>query len=166
MRWSTVLPGITVVGAVEEATTEGPTMTSANIDRMPLPALMIGCLFAATLAIGANTVAHPAIAGAERVWDVEDYDNCMDDQSGSQLDLSINAQRAFHAYCCNRSGGVFIDDGYLGKCLAPPAEPASGPRQLPGNVQIPTDIATAPTVNQAPTRVPPGIATAPTATAP
>src|SRR5512142_273891 len=82
MRWSTVLPGITVVGAVEEATTEGPTMTSANIDRMPLPALMIGCLFAATLAIGANTVAYPAIAGAERVWDVEDYDNCMDDQSG------------------------------------------------------------------------------------
>ena len=43
-----------------------------------------------------------------------------------------------------------------------PAEPASGSRQLPGNVQIPSDIATAPTVTKAPPRpirVPSDIAT-------
>lgn len=130
--------------------------------RQLLPAAVV----AVALATGANTVAYSAIASAERVWDIEDYDNCMADQTGNQLDLSINDQKAFHAYCCSRSGGVFVDDGYLGKCVAPPAEPASGTRQLPGNVHIPSDIATAPVVTQAPpTRVPSGIATAPTVTA-
>jgi hypothetical protein len=104
-----------------------------------------------------------AVANAEKVWDIEDYDMCVADQTGNQLDLSINDQKAFHAYCCNRSGGIFVDDGYLGKCVAPPAEPASGPRQLPGNVHIPTDIAIAP-LTKAPSRpMPVDVATVSTA---
>jgi hypothetical protein len=130
--------------------------------RQLLPAAVV----AVALATGANTVTYSAIASAERVWDIEDYDTCEADQTENQLDLSINSQKAFHVYCCNRSGGIFVDDGYLGKCVAPPAEQASGTRQLPGDVHIPSDIATAPVVTQAPpTQVASGIATAPTETA-
>lgn len=120
--------------------------------------LLPGAVIAVALATGANTVAYSAIASAERVWDVEDYDNCVADPTGSQLDLSINSQRTFHAYCCSRSGGIFIDDGYLGRCVAPPAESTSGTRLPPGNANIPSDIATAPVVTQAPpTRVLSGV---------
>ena len=122
--------------------------------------------FSAVLMAAAAVAALPstgltAVASAERVWDIEDYDNCTSDQTGDQLDLSINAQKAFNAYCCNRSGGIFVDDGYLGKCVAPPAEAGSGPRQLPGSVHIPTDIATAPLPDKSPrpTRVPSDITT-------
>ncbi len=131
--------------------------TAPKVNRVKYAAMLLGAL-----AVAATPLAYPASATAQRVWDIEDYDNCVADQTGSQLDLSINDQKAFHAYCCNRSGGVFIDDGYLGKCVAPPAEPASGSRQLPGNVQIPSDIATAPTVTKEPPRpirVPSDIAT-------
>jgi hypothetical protein len=137
-------------------------MTQSTAPKMTSVKVKYAAMLLGVLAVAATPLAFPASATAERVWDIEDYDNCVADPTGSQLDLSINDQRAFHAYCCNRSGGVFIDDGYLGKCVAPPAEPASGSRQLPGNAQIPSDIATAPTVTKVPPRpiqVPSDIAT-------
>jgi hypothetical protein len=123
---------------------------------------------AGALATGANLIGSPAIAIAERVWDIELYDYCMDALADDQLDYSIAQQLEAHRVCCEETGGVFIDDGYVGKCVAPPAEPTSpGTRQLPGNVHIPSDIATAPVVTQSPrARVPSGIVTAPTVTAP
>ena len=68
------------------------------------------------------------------------------------MDLSINQQMTAYWACCVDSGGIFINDGYIGKCVAPPAEPAKGSRQLPGNVHVPTDIATEPAVTKAPLR--------------
>jgi hypothetical protein len=116
-----------------------------------------------TLAVSATALAFPATATAERVWDIEFYDDCLAGLSNDQMNYSINDQKLFHQTCCEHSGGVFIDDGYLGKCVAPPAEPASqGSRQLPGNVHIPSDIATAPAVTKdppRPIRVPSDIAT-------
>jgi hypothetical protein len=130
--------------------------------------LLPAAVLAAALATGANIVGSPAIASAERVWDIENFDDCMAGLSHDQMNYSLNEQKLFHQKCCEYSGGIFIDDGYVGKCVAPPAEPTSqGTQQLPGNVQIPSDIATAPVVTQAPrARIPSGIATAPTVTAP
>jgi hypothetical protein len=139
-------------------------MDTVLTDRLRWLAIAI----AAAAAIGANTLGYPSTASAEPVWDVEDYDNCMDAYAGNQGEKSITDWKNANGYCCRRSGGVFIDDGYIGKCVAPAAEPNSqGSRQLPGNAQIPSDIANAPAVTQAPPRpiqVPPDIATAPIVT--
>jgi hypothetical protein len=54
--------------------------------------------------------------------------------------------------------------GAAAVAAAPLASPASGSRQLPGNVHIPSDIVTGPAVTQVPVRpirVPSDIATAP-----
>jgi hypothetical protein len=58
-------------------------------------------LLAATLAIGASTFGHTAIASAE--WDIEKYDNCMQ-RYGDE------------AMCCFLSEGVTGADGH---CRAP-----------------------------------------------
>jgi hypothetical protein len=60
--------------------------------------------------------------------------------------------------CCAGSGGVW--NANRSECQAPPGD-SQGSRQLPGTVQIPSDIATAP-VTKAPPRpihVPSDIAT-------
>lgn len=128
-----------------------------KLSRFKYAAMLLGAL-----AVAATPLAYPAIATAERVWDIEFYDDCLNGMSYDQMDYSIEDQKRVNKACCLDSGGVFIDDGYLGKCVAPPAEPASGSRQLPGNIQIPSDIATAPTVTKdppRPIRVPSDIAT-------
>jgi|RhiMethySRZTD1v2_1073278.scaffolds.fasta_scaffold3184137_1 hypothetical protein len=132
--------------------------TRPNLNRVKNATMLIG----AALAVAAAPLAYPAIASAERVWDIELYDGCMDALADDQMDYSIAQQLEAHRVCCEETGGVFIDDGYVGRCVAPPAEPASGSRQLPGNVHLPTDIATAPQVTKAPLRpirVPSDIAT-------
>jgi hypothetical protein len=63
---------------------------------------------------------------------------------------TIRIQKLFNQKCCEYSGGVFVDDGYIGKCVAPPAEESQGTRQLPGNVHIPPDLGTAPIATQQP----------------
>jgi hypothetical protein len=131
--------------------------TAPKVNRVKYAAMLLGAL-----AVAAAPLAYPASATAERVWDIEMYDYCMEITTEDQLDVSIAQQLEMHRVCCEKTGGIFIDDGYVGKCVAPPAEPASGSRQLPGNVQIPSDIATAPTVTKAPPRpirVPSDIAT-------
>ncbi|WP_142392533.1 hypothetical protein [Mycobacterium sp. 3519A] len=131
--------------------------TRPKPSRFKYAAVLLGAL-----AVGASPLAYPAVATAEKVWDIELYDSCMEGTSGNQMDYSINQQKEGNRVCCEGSGGIFIDDGYLGKCVAPPAEPAKGSRQLPGNVHIPTDIATAPTETKdapRPVRVPSDAAT-------
>jgi hypothetical protein len=119
------------------------------VNRRNFRHLVGGPLFAAVFALG--TLGFPAIASAERVWDIEKYDACKDSFNRDQMNDSINDQKTIEWVCCTNSGGVFTDDGYAGKCSAPPAESASqGSQQLPGNIQIPSDIATAPAVTQAP----------------
>ncbi|GFG52089.1 hypothetical protein CQY20_17110 [Mycolicibacterium agri] len=122
-----------------------PIRSTAN--RVKYGAMLIGAL-----AVAAAPLAYPASATAERVWDIELYDGCMEAQAENQMDYSIAQQLEAHRVCCEETGGVFIDDGYVGKCVAPPAEPASGSRQLPGNIHIPTDLATAPQVTKTPPR--------------
>src|SRR5215212_8749279 len=143
--------------------TKGTNITGAT---SWIPTAVRGLVFgvSAAAAIGAGSLSYAAIASAEAVWDIEAYDDCMSHSGAWQMDRSINDQRDFNDYCCRHSGGIFVDDGYTGKCVAPPAEPAKGSRQLPGDVQIPSDIATAPGVTKAPLRpirVPTDIATAP-----
>jgi hypothetical protein len=122
--------------------------TRPKLNRFKYAAMLAGAVSIAAL----TSVGFAAVASAEKVWDIEFYDDCLNGLSGDQMNHSIEEQNWFHKRCCEDSGGVFIDDGYLGKCVAPPAEPASGSRQLPGNVHIPSDIATAPAVTKAPLR--------------
>jgi hypothetical protein len=114
-------------------------------------------------AIAAAPLASPAIASAQKYWDIEEYDDCLQGfaNSNDQINTSINAVKRQNKACCEGSGGIFIDDGYIGKCVAPPGEPASGSRQFPGNAQIPSDIAIAPVTNAPPRpiQVPSDIAT-------
>jgi hypothetical protein len=108
-------------------------------------------MIAGAMAVVATPLAYPAVATAERVWDIEFYDDCLNGMSYDQMDYSIAEQKNVNKRCCEDSGGVFKDDGYLGQCVAPPGD-TKGSRQLPGNVQIPSDLATAPAVTQAPSR--------------
>ena len=130
--------------------------------RQLLPAAVV----AVAIVTGANAVAYPAIASAERVWDLEYFDLCLAAEDRRDPDPDVAA--AGYRYCCEASGGVVVleENGVTPKCVAPPADP-QGTRSLPGNVQY-RDIATAPTVNQVPPPrlVPSGIAAAPTVTAP
>jgi len=119
--------------------------TRRKLSRPKYAAVLVGALAVAAFS---NT----AVASAEKVWDIEWYDDCMAGFSHDQMNESINDIKRQNQECCEHSGGIFQDDGYVGKCVAPPAEPASGSRQLPGNVHIPSDIATAPTLTKAPPR--------------
>ena len=76
----------------------------------------------AGLAIGA---AIPA--GAERVWDLGIYDECMDNFPDARNKEQYNAQIAF---CCANSGGDTTSDaeGWT-VCVAPPPEAENVPGQ-------------------------------------
>lgn len=86
-------------------------------------------LFAAAVTLA--SAACPAVATAEPVWDVEEYDYCMRQTGGVPPGSDPIAQEEENdRYCCHRSGGVW--NGIT--CAAPPAEaadagqPPSGPR--------------------------------------
>jgi hypothetical protein len=85
----------------------------------------------------AYTLAIPSIARAEKVWDLEAYEDGMNGLADDQINTSLNSQKLFNQKCCEYSGGIFQDDGYLGKCVAPPPEPTPA-----GSVQVPSDIGT------------------------
>jgi hypothetical protein len=102
-------------------------------------------LFAAAIALGGSTVADPAIASAEREWDIGIYDACMDEVNrhyypGSYLHLEGEIR------CCANSGGVWNEAE--GKCGAPPAEGVERP--LPPRVAPPAET-TAPLEPATPT---------------
>jgi len=102
-------------------------------------------LLTTALALGTN----PAMASAEQVWDVMATQDCEEAFAWQQTDMSINEQKKINEACCVLHGGVFKDDGYLGKCVAPPHPDNQKPR-LPGNIRIPPNISTEPVVTQQP----------------
>jgi hypothetical protein len=96
--------------------------------------------------------------------DIETYDDCVQNIKDSLAKGTIHIWDVHNAYvtCCEYAGGTWNDS--TGECAAPPAD-THGSRQLPANVHVPSDIATAPTVTYdppRPMRVPSDIATAST----
>jgi hypothetical protein len=105
-----------------------------------------------------------AVASAQKVLDIETYDDCVQNIKDSLAKGTIHIWDVHNAYvtCCEYAGGTWNDS--TGECAAPPAD-THGSRQLPANVHVPSDIATAPTVTYdppRPMRVPSDIATAST----
>jgi hypothetical protein len=92
-----------------------------------------------------------AVASAQQVLDVETYDNCVQNIKDSLAKGTIHIWDVHNAYasCCEYAGGTWSDS--RGDCAAPPAD-SQGSRQRPGNVHVPSDIATAPTVTKDPPR--------------
>jgi hypothetical protein len=144
----------------EESTMTEPTRPKLN--RFKYAAMLLGAMAVAAF----PSVGLTAVATAEPdsgTWDLEDYESCM---SGFPYNPETTTWQQIEdqkGYCCRRSGGVEDPGQEPEHCRAPSGD-AQGSRQLPGNVQIPSDIATAPTVTKAPLRpirVPSDIATAP-----
>lgn len=53
-------------------------MTSTPTPSVRLRRLVSATLFAAAVALGGGTLADPAIASAEREWDIGAYDKCIE----------------------------------------------------------------------------------------
>ncbi len=90
--------------------------------------LVPAALFAAAVALGISTLADPAIASAEREWDIGAYDKCIENVFLGGAGF-VEAMRE----CCINSGGVWDDDRL--KCGAPPADDVERPlppRVAPG----------------------------------
>ena len=127
-----------------------------KLNRLKYAAMLLGAL-----AVAATPLAYPTIATAEPntggTFDLAKYNKCMADLldvDGDDADYKLTGR-----ICCRSVGGVWNES--RAECTAPPAD-SQGSRQLPGNVQIPSDIATAPTVTKdppRPIRVPSDIAT-------
>jgi hypothetical protein len=131
--------------------------THPKSNRFKYAATVLGAL-----AVAATPLACPAVANAQPVLDVESYDKCVQDIKKSLADGTIHLWDVHNAYvtCCEYAGGTWSES--RGDCAAPPPADSKGSRQLPGNVHIPSDIATAPTVTKDPPRsirVPSDIAT-------
>ena len=131
--------------------------TRPRLNRFKYTAMLAGAL-----AVVAAPLAYPAVASAERVWDIEYFDTCRDAWLAEYQKGKITFQD-FHEGvrgCCKLSDGVW--NAAEQECQAPPGD-TQGSRQLPGNVHIPSDIATAPQVTKAaprPIQVASDIATA------
>ena len=130
-----------------------------KLSRFKYAAMLLGAM-----AVAGTPLAYPAIATAEPnsgVWDIDTYDYCMDaartDYQKGEITLQDLTARA--KGCCEYTGGVW--NAAEQDCQAPPGD-SQGSRQLPGNIQIPSDIATAPVTRTPPRpiQVPSDIATA------
>jgi hypothetical protein len=127
--------------------------------RIRLPKGVAGAVLAMAI-VSANALGSAALANAEPnnggTFDVAKFNKCMADLldvDGDDLDYRVTGR-----ICCRASGGVWNES--RSECEAPPAD-TQGSRQLPGEVQIPSDIATAPVTKNPPRpiQVPAGIAT-------
>ncbi|HEY7054607.1 MAG TPA: hypothetical protein VH496_21085 [Mycobacterium sp.] len=58
----------------------------------------------------------PVIAGAEPVWDIEEFDKCAA-ALDEGMDNTANWNETVGEYCCKHSGGVWNDSQK--KCVAP-----------------------------------------------
>ena len=134
---------------------------SPKLNRFKYAAMLLGAL-----AVAATPLGYPAIANAEPgsgTWDIEQFDDCVRRESPPHPeDFGWDRSMATRKTCCLESGGVWRETiTGRGVCEAPPGD-SKGSRQLPGGVQVPSDLATAPTVTKAPPRpiqVPSDIAT-------
>jgi hypothetical protein len=117
--------------------------------------LLPAALFAAAVAFASTTLGYPAIASAERVWDVKEYDRCVADKTnpGDNLDEILGAEQL----CCWISGGDWNDNQY--KCQAPPAQGAGTDTSTPPppKAGIPTAPVQPPTVGSPTTLILPTV---------
>jgi hypothetical protein len=130
-----------------------PTRPKPN--RFKYVAMLAGALAVAAF----PPIGLTAVATAQpRTWDIDLYDQCLE-VYGPASNYTILEWVEVQHTCCDASDGVW--DEWHGVCSAPPGN-SQGSRQLPGNVHIPSDIATAPTMTKnppRPIRVPSDIAT-------
>jgi hypothetical protein len=97
-----------------------------------IPTLISGAAVVAAAAFGLTA----APASAERVWDIEVYDNCMQNSTRPMIE------------CCIISGGE-IDQG-TGECGAPPAKVETTPEPWPPQIANQPAVATNAPVSPAP----------------
>jgi hypothetical protein len=91
--------------------------------------LMPVAFIVAAGALGGSALAEPAHAcAAPREWDIGAYDQCLNDGLGKGY--NEEEQLNHQALCCWATGGDW--NAALGKCQAPPAEPAQRPAIAPG----------------------------------
>jgi hypothetical protein len=92
-------------------------------------------LFAAAVSLAST--AFPAIAAAEAVWDIEEFDYCLrqtnGNPTGSTIRDPIAREEDNERYCCYRSGGVHNGNN----CVAPPAKDAGAAPPPPPKVGLP-----------------------------
>jgi hypothetical protein len=93
--------------------------------------LMPAVILAATATLG--SLGYPAIAGAEPVWDIDQYDKCIEDMYDYKNDNLTTVAK----FCCALSGGVWgpASDGGGPTCTAPALNPESP--QGPGTSSSP-----------------------------
>lgn len=132
--------------------------TRPKLNRFRYAAMLAGALAVVALPF----VGLAAVASAEKVWDIETYDYCLEQSRAAYQRGEITLQDLTddNKICCEYNDGVW--NAAKEDCQAPPGN-TQGSRQLPGNGQIPSDIATAPPtqVPLRPIRVPTDIANAP-----
>jgi hypothetical protein len=76
--------------------------TRRKMSRAEYAAMLVGALAVAAFS---NT----GVASAEKVWDIEWYDDCMAGFSHDQMNESINDIKRQNQECCEHSGGIFQD---------------------------------------------------------
>jgi len=137
---------------------ESTVIASTNLkpSRFKYAAMLAGAMAVAAFPHAGLT----AVASAQKVLDLDTYQKCEDGVKADLAKGTIHIWDIHFAYvtCCEYAGGTWNDT--TGDCDAPPGD-SQGSRQFPGNVHIPSDIATA-TVTKEPPRpiqVPSDIAT-------
>jgi hypothetical protein len=105
--------------------------------RSRVVAAMAAGLFAAA-ALGSAT------ASAERVWDLDQYDKCMDDLYWNGTPKTQQERDAIRQFCCQLSGGELSSPSPTEgnrQCVAPaPESNPKGPAAPPTPVRPPTVI--------------------------
>jgi hypothetical protein len=116
-----------------------------KLSRVKYTAMLLAAVAAAAFPPAGLT----AVASAEKVWDIETYDYCMEQARAAYQRGEITLQDLTDdaKTCCEYNDGVW--NAATQDCQAPPGD-TKGARQLPGNIRIPSDIATAPVVTKAP----------------
>ena len=119
--------------------------TRSKRGRVKYAAMLVAAMAAAVF----PPVGLTAVASAEKVWDIETYDYCMEQARAAYQRGEITLQDLTEdaKTCCEYNDGVW--NAATQDCQAPPGD-TKGSRQLPGNIRIPSDIATAPVVTKAP----------------
>lgn len=94
------------------------------------------------LAATAISLAVPAVAtAAPKEWDIGSYDGCVARVEDNWDRGKIASENLVDAYreCCEKSGGVWSNEGLNSHCVAPPAEAewTRDPGRLPTGVLEP-----------------------------
>jgi hypothetical protein len=93
------------------------------------------------LALGL-ALSGPAVANAERIWDIGEFDSCTKmhiPPNTNDIDEIMAAAQEHDQYCCWKSGGDWTGE----KCAAPPAESQGNPTRpgpyVPGTAGVDDD---------------------------